>query len=578
MQRSTLVLLCAAVLAGCGGGQTGGETGLEASGGHGHPSGGKTGTSAGMGPVGTGGETHTGGSGSSEPGARECEKTSDCVPGVEARLAALSGPVQNARRVASGECTPASVAADTKSVSGYACDCSLEGSGSLMIGPVGLGCYVRGRAGDCLFDDSDFSGCTLAESDRCQDVCAELEVRLEADAARTFETEVVYTTCEQYSCHSVVKVDGRCYADFSFEQGGLSYDCSLGGKAILDEHEKASSERQTDTVPNESPTEEGTSGFIDISVVTSAFPGEPTLSFSAYAQFFDEVGSSAKFATVLDPLEGVDDCGVVVSTGMGVADAMTWVDIGKLTLIDGSHEYGIEETPASHEGYYSYGVDLTELGVEPRYGGKYGLRGSGGGFGETFSIDGVRLPEALSVSELESKSQFEPGALKLTWSGEGDVPLRVRLWINPLPMDVADPYEIECLMADDGEFTIPEKVLKAAPEGFVMASFRRQNRTVAEAGEKTLTINAVVEASYEFLLGQTCDYPEVAEACTRYAEQYLAALERCDVTDLPTAESLCPDNETQACHVCSEYYDCAAANTMCRDDGLYTYSAGCTCP
>jgi hypothetical protein len=575
MRQSALVVFGTAVLLGCAGGQTGGETGLEASGGHGHPTGG----SAGMAPVGTGGKTQTGGTSGSEPGAQECSETADCVSDVEARLAGLSGPARNARKVTGGECTPASITADTKSVTGYACDCSLEGSGSLMIGPVGLGCYVYGRAGDCLFDDSDFSGCTLAESDKCQEVCEQLESKLDADAARTFETKVIYTTCERNSCHSVVEVDGRCFADFSYEQGGPSYDCSLGGEAILEAHAKESSAPQFDTVPDESPAEEGTSGFIDISVNASASAVELMPSFGVYAQFFDRpADGSAEFATVLDPLEGIDDCSVVDPSGMGVGDDVEWVDIGELMLIDGSHEYAIEETPASHEGYYSYGVDLSELGVEPRYGGKYALRGSGGGFDESFDIDGVRLPDRLTVTELESNGQFEPGALELTWSGRGDSPLRVRLWINPLPMDVADPYQIECLVADDGEFIIPAKVLKAAPEGFVSASFRRQNRTVAKAGEKTLTINAVMEVSYEFLLGQECDRPEVAEACARYAEQYIAALEQCDVADLPTAESLCPDYETRACQVCPEYYECAAANTLCGDDGLHVYGGGCACP
>ena len=189
----------------------------------------------------------------------------------------------------------------------------------------------------------------------------------------------------------------------------------------------------------------------------------------------------------------------------------------------------------------------------------------------------MHLPQELRVTELEANSRFERGALKLSWSAEGEAPLRIHFWINPLPLDVADPYQIECLAADDGEFTIPAEVIEAAPEGFGSVDFQRQNRVIAGAGDQTLTVAGVVRASYPFVLGEQCEQPAVAQACARYAAQYLSSLDECGVTELPTAESLCPDYQTQACGVCAEYYDCAAANTMCGDDGLYTYDGGCSC-
>jgi hypothetical protein len=101
----------------------------------------------------------------------------------------------------------------------------------LYIGPTGAGCFVRGRAGDCLWDDSEFESCTAGEP-VCAAICDELNRRYAADAANLFDVELRYSACEEGACHHVLRIDAACYADYSFENG-RGYDCTLSDAEIL---------------------------------------------------------------------------------------------------------------------------------------------------------------------------------------------------------------------------------------------------------------------------------------------------------------------------------------------------------
>jgi len=303
---------------------------------------------------------------------------------------------------------------------------------------------------------------------------------------------------------------------------------------------------------------------------------ETSSGFGAEAQFFTTIGGEgADFGEVLDPLEGVDDCGVARSSGMGTAPFFSFIDIGKLALDDRGEQHAFELSSASHDDFYQYVLELSPK-VDPRYGGSYRVSGGGGTFGETIAIDDLRLPEALSIDQLEANARIERDALKLTWSGHGDAPLRATFMVMPKLADAGEPYTIECLMKDDGEFEIPKAVLEAAPEGFVQAYFFRERRVLVPTGAKTVLAIGRVTVNHRFALGKACDRGDVLEACKAAAKKIDADYEKCGVP-LPMLADQCPDYLAEACGGCSEYFDCLAAHHACTDQGL-TSSIGCSCP
>ena len=107
----------------------------------------------------------------------------------------------------------------------------------------------------------------------------------------------------------------------------------------------------------------------------------------------------------------------------------------------GGAELHFEPTPNSHgppNPFYSYMLELSAQQVAPRYGGSYTITGGGGEFGDTIAIDELRLPEALWIHELETHARVERAALRLTWTGHGTAPLRVRLSVMPKLADGAE--------------------------------------------------------------------------------------------------------------------------------------------
>jgi len=154
-------------------------------------------------------------------GATECSETSECESKIREWLALeMAGPVVRVPEspepmVESGGCMQVTVIAGNESTSGLACECQLSpGGGSLSIGPQGLGCFAVGRAGHCLWDDSEFEGCELGDDPLCDQVCDRLLERRLEDDSRTFETELIQVACtDGFSCASVAQVDDQCFVN-----------------------------------------------------------------------------------------------------------------------------------------------------------------------------------------------------------------------------------------------------------------------------------------------------------------------------------------------------------------------------
>lgn len=510
-------------------------------------------------------------------GAAECTDDATCEASAQNELSALTSSTTNGKMFDSAECIAFGVDTGTSSVSGPACQCNVAGtSGFLAIGPSGLGCYVYGRVGECLFGDKDFSYCELGETTQCTALCTELQRRLDADAARTHTGKVKYATCENYACHNVLEVDGRCYADRSYETA-RDYDCMLSGPEIIAQHKTGTATKPMgEVVEDQSWYSPDANGTVEIAV-SRQFVGTigSALYFGAMAQLYMVSGSGEQRADIIDPLEGPDDCGVKRGHSLGTSPRVDFLSVESAVLIDDGDEVPFELTTASNGDYYSYGIELTNLGVAPRFGGKYGFRASGGSFGAPVSVQGIELPEALSFAELERATHLARGPLHLTWTGRNSEPLRLLMYVSPQPLgDVT--YTLECLMHDDGEFEIPDAVMQAVPNGIARAEFYRKKRALLRDGAKAILTFGSVQVTHELAYGDRCESAAVVDACERYADKMQQVYRDCAREAPPLAE-LCPQDIADACTLCPEYYACLSRTTTCTNNQITT-QAGCSCP
>jgi hypothetical protein len=142
-------------------------------------------------------------------------------------------------------------------------------------------------------------------------------------------------------------------------------------------------------------------------------------SFGVYAQFFDVSGQSGQYGDVLDPLDGVDDCGVTRLGSLGVGENLRLLSVTQATFHDQGRDYPLEEFRSSSSDYYSYLFDLSGAGVAPRPGGSYSFSAGGGSFAGSIELGGIMLPDTLAFPELASTRRLARGALELTWTGRG---------------------------------------------------------------------------------------------------------------------------------------------------------------
>lgn len=172
----------------------------------------------------------SGQTGSPESGGYECKLDAECQATAEAQAEQLRQPSKLVRSFASARCEQLSIVAGDESRSGLACTCDTGDGGSISVGPRGGACQVRGRAGTCLWER--FDGCDASDARSCDAVCTQLEQRYAEDAARMFDAEVEYFDCEKDSCRGVIAIDAACVPTSAIGSG-RSYDCALGGEAIL---------------------------------------------------------------------------------------------------------------------------------------------------------------------------------------------------------------------------------------------------------------------------------------------------------------------------------------------------------
>ncbi len=113
------------------------------------------------------------------------------------------------------------------------CECLLEGGGTLVLSSsFPEPCIQYGRDRTCIFRRDEVSGCDLDGGAGCEAQCAELQARLEADAARLVEASVRSSTCADGTCWCVYRIGDGCYVG-----GDLArYDCALDDASIIEMH------------------------------------------------------------------------------------------------------------------------------------------------------------------------------------------------------------------------------------------------------------------------------------------------------------------------------------------------------
>jgi hypothetical protein len=97
-----------------------------------------------------------------------------------------------------------------------------------------------------------------------------------------------------------------------------------------------------------------------------------TPSFYATAQFIDFGKTYTHQGDIIDPLEGVDDCGIFKNSGGGVRGKDSYHDVADVQLLDGEVSRPLVEIGNGIGGLHSYFLDLGAESVEPRYGERYG--------------------------------------------------------------------------------------------------------------------------------------------------------------------------------------------------------------
>ncbi|HEY1097956.1 MAG TPA: hypothetical protein VGF99_03470 [Myxococcota bacterium] len=94
------------------------------------------------------------------------------------------------------------------------CTCAVDGTdGSITVyDEVDLGCVYGGHAGHCLYQPSEFGGCTVGDTASCEAACELLETRIAADAQTAYVVDVVTDSCSPSGdCECSWRIDDLCF-------------------------------------------------------------------------------------------------------------------------------------------------------------------------------------------------------------------------------------------------------------------------------------------------------------------------------------------------------------------------------
>lgn len=520
-----------------------------------------------------------------------CSSDAQCDSAAAWYARALTEPAPVHFTFDSSECATGSTSRGTReSISGSFCVCTGD-AGSMVIGPVGAGCFIASRSGPCLWDDSEFAGCDISLADSCVGVCDELQARLARDEAATVEATPLGGGCDRQAgvCDAVVRVGGCDDCCYDFRAAGalgvgtngtaIAHDCSLGVAGVIAEN-RAAWKEPVEPIPffslDEPSRPAGASKIFRLAVEEVApevawMRRERAPRFSAFAEAYDPPYDVVWIGVVLDPFEGLDDCGVFrLGAGDITGGRGEGTRIPSWSLVDGAERHAYDDP--SDVGI----LNLDAQGVEPRFGGSYGVLVPSLGDAEV-ALEGLRLPEGLALPSLSPLRLQPPGELALTWTGSGADPLRILLTRHADAVTRGLDYHVACEVVDDGAFRIPAVALQHVPLGPVDVELQRRHRELLPLGSERVYAEGTVTARSRVVIDTPCDDPAVAAACSAYAEVARAAQAECGAEPTPL-DVMCPPALLQACTSCPESYACGARRQECGGLGFESALVDCSCP
>lgn len=295
----------------------------------------------------------------------------------------------------------------------------------------------------------------------------------------------------------------------------------------------------------------------------------------AWAQFFNAPGAQG-FMTgdVLDPFEGVEDCGVNVFDvdGVGGSDDVMFLGADEVRVEVAGAMRTLEH--GADPFYHWFSIDPQD---DPAPGTRLAFEVRGGLVGDA-DLPGPVVPPALSFSAPDFDAPIGRDDLSLQWTGTADAPLDLKLVISEIPVGARQWTEIHCRMTDDGAFTIPAAVLAAVPvDGFAWIYVQRHLDEEQSDNDRTYLARGTSAVEIRAGFGEACDSPpDNMAACTAAAAQINTVLEACGLQPDPIAAQ-CPAFLAELCVDCTGYYACVAAGWSCQPDGLHTGDNTCEC-
>ncbi|HEY0136369.1 MAG TPA: hypothetical protein VGB85_19935 [Nannocystis sp.] len=234
------------------------------------------------------------------------------------------------------------------------------------------------------------------------------------------------------------------------------------------------------------------------SVTASRWAEDAQWQVSAFAEFFDvpEASESVMCAVEVDPLTGIDDCGVRWYGGLGWGGAEVLPrSAGSATLLGPgwTEPMVMGMTPQKY-----YDADILGSGHPAGWGEAYGITWAGERLPAGELPQFVTLPAELKITAPAGVSwTFGDGPFELAWTGTGAAPLQLRAQFVE-PEGHTTWFELVCKIADDGSFVVPAEVVTLLPPGWSgLGGLRRAVSTTAEAADRTIVGVAAVAIDLE---------------------------------------------------------------------------------
>lgn len=236
------------------------------------------------------------------------------------------------------------------------------------------------------------------------------------------------------------------------------------------------------------PYLEGIDGCFSVMGMNVVDGSTDTVSYSIDAQFFEVLSASTTWeeGTIIDPLEGLDDCGIWATTGNGYATVgqVDWFTVDSaIATVDGASVPLEYRNGGDVENYNGHPL---RDGLLPAYGSSFALVAVGGAYGDLDARGVATLPEELVLSSpsLASGETIAATTLAtLAWTGTSAEVLTVLGYLSGEGTG-GQGWILECEVVDDGAFDVPVEVIELlAPGMSLRLALYRGHATIVEAAD-----------------------------------------------------------------------------------------------